>query len=78
MLQAEELRQQLAQGLPPVMVWLAIAIATARVFRALKHGLGRAYSCGLVQVNVKGQRAMPAAARRPPRKQNQAQRHEGP
>ncbi len=58
--EAEELRQKLAQVLPPAaMVDLAIAIASARVFPALKRGLGRAQSCALVQVKVPG--AMPAA-----------------
>jgi hypothetical protein len=36
------------------MVDLAIAIASARVFPALKRGLGHAKSCSLVQIRVPG------------------------
>ena len=50
---AEELRLKLAQKLSPAaMVDLAIAIASARVFPALKRGLGHAKSCSLVQIKV--------------------------
>ena len=53
--ETEELRRRLAEKLPPAaMVDLAIAIASARVFPALKRGLGRAQSCALVQVKVPG------------------------
>jgi alkylhydroperoxidase/carboxymuconolactone decarboxylase family protein YurZ len=51
--EAEELRLKVAQKLPPAaMVDLAIAIASARVFPALKRGLGHARSCSLVKIKV--------------------------
>jgi alkylhydroperoxidase/carboxymuconolactone decarboxylase family protein YurZ len=51
--EAEDLRVELAGKLSPAaMVDLAIAIAGARVFPALKRGLGHAKSCSLVQVRV--------------------------
>ena len=53
--EAEELRLKLAEKLSPAaMVDLAIAIAGARVFPALKRGLGHAKSCSLVQIRVPG------------------------
>ena len=53
--EAEELRLKLAEKLSPAaMVDLAIAIAGARVFPALKRGLGHAKSCFLVQIRVPG------------------------
>jgi hypothetical protein len=53
--EAEELRLKLAEKLSPAaMVDLAIAIAGARVFPALKRGLGHAKSCSLVQIKVPG------------------------
>jgi hypothetical protein len=53
--EAEELRLRLAEKLSPAaMVDLAIAIASARVFPALKRGLGHAKSCSLVQIRVPG------------------------
>ena len=53
--EAEELRLKLAEKLSPAaMVDLAIAIATARVFPALKRGLGHAKSCALVEIKVPG------------------------
>jgi hypothetical protein len=53
--EAEELRLKLAEKLSPAaMVDLAIAIAGARLFPALKRGLGHAKSCSLVQVRVAG------------------------
>jgi hypothetical protein len=52
---AEELRLKLAEKLSPAaMVDLAIAIASARVFPALKRGLGHAKSCSLVHIRVPG------------------------
>jgi alkylhydroperoxidase/carboxymuconolactone decarboxylase family protein YurZ len=53
--EAEDLRLKLAEKLSPAaMVDLAIAIAGARVFPALKRGLGHAKSCSLVQIKVPG------------------------
>ena len=53
--EAEELRLRLAEKLSPkAMVDLAIAIATARLFPALKRGLGHAKSCSLVEIKVPG------------------------
>jgi len=53
--EAEEMRLKLAEKLSPAaMVDLAIAIAGARVFPALKRGLGHAKSCSLVQIRVPG------------------------
>lgn len=53
--EAEELRLKLAEKLSPAaMVELAIAVAGARVFPALKRGLGHAKSCSLVQIRVPG------------------------
>ena len=53
--EAEDLRVKLAEKLSPAaMVDLAIAIASARVFPALKRGLGHAKSCSLVQIRVPG------------------------
>ncbi len=53
--EAEELRLKVAEKLSlAAMVDLAIAVASARVFPALKRGLGRAQSCALVQVKVAG------------------------
>ena len=53
--EAEDLRLKLAEKLSPAaMVDLAIAIASARVFPALKRGLGHAKSCSLVQIRVPG------------------------
>ena len=53
--EAEEMRLKLAEKLSPAaMVDLAIAIAGARVFPALKRGLGHAKSCSLVQIKVPG------------------------
>ncbi|PWR19686.1 hypothetical protein [Zavarzinia compransoris] len=52
--EAEELRQALEARLGrAAMADLAIAIATARVFPALKRGLGHARSCRRVEVRVK-------------------------
>jgi hypothetical protein len=59
--EAEELRLRLAEKLSPAaMVDLAIAIASARVFPALKRGLGHAKSCSLVQIKVPGSAPEPA------------------
>ncbi|MBV8140042.1 MAG: hypothetical protein JO121_31045 [Deltaproteobacteria bacterium] len=53
--EAEKLRLKLAEKLSPAaMVDLAIAIAGARVFPALKRGLGHAKSCSLVQIRIPG------------------------
>jgi|SRR5579885_3247518 len=55
---AEELRRKVAEKLgPAAMVDLAIAIACARVFPALKRGLGHARSCSLVKIEVRGAKA---------------------
>ena len=51
--EAEELRVKVTQKLSPTaMVDLAIAMACARVFPALKRGLGHAKSCSLMQVKI--------------------------
>ena len=53
--EAEEMRLKLAEKLSPAaMVDLALAIASARVFPALKRGLGHAKSCSLVHIRVPG------------------------
>ena len=53
--EAEELRLKIAEKLSPAaMVELAIAIASARLFPALKRGLGYAKSCSLMQIKVPG------------------------
>lgn len=53
--ETEELRLFLAGTLPAAaMVDLAIGIASARMFPALKRGLGHAQSCSIVQVKVGG------------------------
>jgi len=64
--EAEQLRLELAEKLSPVaMVDLAIAIAGARVFPALKRGLGHAKSCALVQIKVPGLAPKPAGFTEP-------------
>jgi hypothetical protein len=56
--ETEELRLQVSQRLSPAaMADLAIGIASARVFPALKRALGHAQSCSIVQVKVPGAEA---------------------
>lgn len=51
---AEEMRVKLEEAIgPKAMADLALSIATARVFPALKRALGHATACHLVQVKVK-------------------------